>query len=160
MEIRPAAKTDRDAIWDIFHHVIKTGDTYVFPPGTEKSDLESLWFAGAVKTYVAEVKRKVLGTYIIKSNQIGLGSHIANASYMVHPKAQGTGIGSEMCDHSLKEAKRLSFRAMQFNLVVSINEAAINLWKKFGFEIVGTIPEAFNHSEKGFVDGYVMYRKL
>jgi ribosomal protein S18 acetylase RimI-like enzyme len=79
---------------------------------------------------------------------------------MVHPSAQGQGIGKEMCKHSLQEAKRLGFVAMQFNLVVSTNLAAVHLWEKLGFSIVGTIPIAFHHQELGYVDAYIMYQSL
>ena len=49
---------------------------------------------------------------------------------------------------------------MQFNLVVSSNSAALHLWQKLGFTIIGTIPEAFDHQKLGFVDAYIMYRSL
>jgi ribosomal protein S18 acetylase RimI-like enzyme len=111
-------------------------------------------------TYVLEENGEILGTYIIKPNQIDRGSHIANAAYMVHPKAQGKGIGNKLCEHSLAEAVKFGFMAMQFNLVVSTNETAIKLWKKNGFEIIGTIPDGFNHQTLGYVDAYIMYRKL
>jgi ribosomal protein S18 acetylase RimI-like enzyme len=79
---------------------------------------------------------------------------------MVAPEARGHGIGRAMGEHSLSEARRLGFRAMQFNFVVSTNESAIRLWKQLGFKIVGTLPDAFRHPEKGYVDVYVMYRSL
>lgn len=79
---------------------------------------------------------------------------------MVARDAQGQGIGRAMAEHCLNEARRLGFRAMQFNFVVSTNESAIHLWKELGFEIVGTLPGAFRHREKGYVDVYVMYRSL
>jgi ribosomal protein S18 acetylase RimI-like enzyme len=53
-----------------------------------------------------------------------------------------------MAEHSLSEARRLGFRAMQFNFVVSTNESAIHLWQQLGFKIVGTLPGAFRHSKK------------
>ena len=49
---------------------------------------------------------------------------------------------------------------MQFNFVVSTNTPAIALWKKLGFEIIGTIPKAFNHQILGLVDAHVMYIEL
>jgi L-amino acid N-acyltransferase YncA len=113
-----------------------------------------------MRTYVADVKGDIVGTYILKANHPGLGSHVANASYMVHPAAQGMGVGSAMCIHSLAEAQHLGFRAMQFNLVVSTNVAAIHLWNKMGFVIVGTLSEAFHHQDLGYVDAFVLYRSL
>lgn len=104
---------------------------------------------------------QIVGTYILKPNQIDLGSHIANASFMVHPKFQGQGIGKKLCEHCLKMAKELGFKAIQFNLVVSTNKAAISVWKRFGFEIIGTIPEAFNNLKLGkLVDAFIMYKKI
>jgi ribosomal protein S18 acetylase RimI-like enzyme len=103
---------------------------------------------------------RILGTYILKANQPGLGSHVANAGFMVAPSAQGRGIGRTMGEHCLREAQRLGFRAMQFNFVVSTNETALRLWKDLGFSIVGRLPGAFRHAQEGFVDVYVMYRRL
>lgn len=160
MHIRKAIDQDRHEVWEIFTAVIQTGDTYVFAPDTPKEDLDKIWFAPYMETYVLEDNGEILGTYVIKPNQIDLGSHIANGSYMVHPKAQGRGIGNLLCEHSLIEAKRFGFKAMQFNIVVSTNKMAVKLWQKHGFEIIGTIPEGFNHLELGYVDAYIMFRKL
>jgi len=49
---------------------------------------------------------------------------------------------------------------MQFNYVISTNTPAIRLWQELGFEIVGTLPGAFRHPEKEYVDVYVMFRSL
>ncbi len=161
MEVRLASfERDENEVWEIFRRVIETGDTYVFEPETPRSELRKLWFADYMKTYVAEDEGAILGTYILKPNHTGLGSHVANGSYMVHPKAQGKGAGKAMCEHSLREAKKLGYRAMQFNLVVSTNVGAVKLWEKFGFEIIGTIPGAFKHKAIEFVDAHIMYRTL
>ena len=110
---------------------------------------------------VANSKRDcVAGTYILRPNQAGGGSHVANAAFMVAPDMQGHGIGRAMAEHCLSEARRLGFRAMQFNFVVSANVAAVRLWQRLGFKIVGTLPDAFRHPEQGFVDVYVMFRSL
>jgi ribosomal protein S18 acetylase RimI-like enzyme len=65
-----------------------------------------------------------------------------------------------MCEHSQREALVQGFHAMQYNFVVSTNEGAIRLWKKYGFQVVGTLPEAFRHPRLGLVDVLVMYKKL
>lgn len=38
--------------------------------------------------------------------------------------------------------------------------AAIRLWKEMAFEIVGTLPKAFDYAEEGLVNAHVMYRLL
>lgn len=158
--IRPARPTDADAIWRIFQAVVATGDTYAFDPATPREEALALWLSPQVRTYVAEVDGQAIGTYILKVNMPGLGSHVANAAFMVEPQAHARGIGRAMGKHCLAEARRLGFRAMQFNLVVATNTRAVALWHKLGFEIVGRLPGAFNHRQHGYVDAYVMYRSL
>lgn len=160
MNIRKATELDFDKVWEIFSKVIKTGDTYVFNPCTPKNDLKKHWFTDYMETYVIENEGEILGTYIIKPNQIDLGNHIANCSYMVDPNAQGKGIGTKLCEHSLQRATENGFEGIQFNIVVSTNKAAVELWKKYGFEIIGTTPNGFRHAELGLVDTYIMYKSL
>lgn len=158
--IRRALETDFDSIWEIFREVVEAGESYVYDPQTTKEQARSIWMAAGVATYVACLGEQVVGTYILKPNQPGLGSHVANAGYMVSAFASGKGVGRAMCEHSLAEARGAGYTAMQFNMVVSTNEAAIALWKKLGFLIVGTLPKAFRHKRLGLVDAYVMYRFL
>jgi len=160
MKIRFATQNDFDQVWEILNAVISKGDTYVFEPGTPKTDLHKYWFAPYMQTFVVTINGKVVGTYIIKPNQPGLGNHIANCSYMVHPLFRGRGIGSLMCQHSINTAKQNKYKAIQFNIVVSTNTTAIRLWEKYGFEIIGTIPKAFQHTTLGFVDAHIMYLAL
>ena len=156
--IRDAIDQDFEGIWNIFHRVVATGDTYAYSPDTTKEEAYCYWMPPQKKTYVATINDMVVGTYFIKENQPGLGSHIANAAYMVHPDQHGKGIGLAMAIHSIAEAKNQSYKAMQFNLVVSTNEPAVNLWKKMGFKIIGTTPNGFRHASKGLIDTYVLHR--
>jgi L-amino acid N-acyltransferase YncA len=158
--IREASDADRDAVWSIFHAVIADGDTYTFDPDTSREDALAYWFQRGARTYVAESDGRVVGTYVMKPNQVGLGSHVANAGFMVSPEARGVGVGRAMGEHCLGEARRLGYRAMQFNFVVSTNQTAIRLWEQLGFRIVGTLPGVFKHRTLGFVDAFVMFRSL
>ena len=140
--------------------MIVAGDTYAFVPGMSREEALAYWFGAATHTYVAENDGRIVGTYILRANQPGPGSHVANAAYMVAKDARGLGVGRKMGEHCLSEARRLGFRAMQFNFVVSTNEGAVRLWKRLGFEIVGTLPGAFRHPRAGYVDVYVMFRSI
>ncbi|HQZ39162.1 MAG TPA: GNAT family N-acetyltransferase [Vicinamibacterales bacterium] len=160
LTIRRAGDADHDAIWRIFHEVVSAGDTYPYPLDTTRDQALALWFPPRGWTYVAEADGEVLATFVMKANQPGQGSHVANCGYMVARAASGRGIGEALCRHSLDEARRLGFRAMQFNFVVSTNTRAVDLWGKCGFAIIGTVPQAFRHPTLGFVDTYVMHRFL
>lgn len=160
LTIRAAAAADYEAIWRIFHEVVAAGDTYAYPPTTTREEALRLWFPHGGWTFVAECDGRVVGTYVMKANQPGQGSHVANCGYMIAAAASGRGFGEALCRHSLAEAARRGFRAMQFNFVVSTNTRAVALWQRCGFAIVGTVPEAFRHPTRGLVDAYVMHRRL
>lgn len=160
ISIQKATLSNFKDIWPIFKSVISTGDTYVFPETISYDEAQSYWMSKNHHVYIAEYEDRIVGTYIFKENHIGRGSHIANASFMVHPDIQGKRIGRTMAEHCLKEAQHAGFTAMQFNIVVSTNTPAINLWIQLGFTIIGTIPEAFQHKTLGFVDAHIMYKKL
>jgi GNAT superfamily N-acetyltransferase len=162
MNIRKAdEQKDYDKVWEIFTNVISTGDTYVFDPNTPKETLHKNWFADYMDTFIAVNDiGEIFGTYIIKPNQIDLGNHIANCSYMVNPKHHGNGTGKILCEHSIQFAKEKGYAGIQFNIVVSTNTYAVQLWKKYGFKIIGTTPKGFRHKKLGFVDTYIMFKNL
>lgn len=158
--IRPFRPEDWVQLWPILRTTIASGDTYAFPPDSTEEQIRTLWIEASLATYVACSDETVIGSYKIQPNQPGLGSHVCNCAYVVSPAARGRGVAGSMCTHSQVEAVRRGFLAMQFNLVVVTNVDAVHLWKKLGFQIVGTLPNAFRHRQLGFVDAHVMYKKL
>jgi len=160
LEIRKARPEDHNQIWNIIKEVISKGDSYAFDPNSSRETMLDYWCGRDRHTYVATDNGEVLGTFLIKDNQPGLGSHIANAGYMVSEKSSGKGIGKAMGEFSLAEAKRLGYKAMQFNIVIKSNVRAVQLWQKLGFKIIGEIPDAFDHKENGLTNAYIMHRKL
>ena len=114
-EIRPATPEDWPGIWEIFRAVVEKGDTYPYATDTTEEDAKILWIDGPRATYVAVDGGGVLGTYYLKQNQPGQGSHVCNAGYMVSADARGLGLGRELCAHSIDKAGRLGFKAMQYH---------------------------------------------
>ena len=157
LEIRRAAKTDADIIWTIIEPVIRAGETYALDQDMTKQEALSYWMSPDKWTFVAESEGEVLGTYYLKTNQAGGGSHVCNCGYITSERARGKGIARHMCEHSKLKAHEFNFKAMQYNCVLSTNEGAVRLWKRLGFDIVGTIPKVFDHPKKGLVDAFVMY---
>ena len=160
MNVREALKEDWESIWPIFHEIVKAGETYAYDPTTTMEQAEKIWLEAPRKTFVFEEGGEILGTYYLKTNQAGPGSHVCNCGYMVSSRARGQGLATTMCEHSQKVAVELGYKAMQFNFVASSNEGAVRLWGKLGFETVGRLSKAFRHPEKGFVDALVMYKWL
>ncbi|WP_445398965.1 GNAT family N-acetyltransferase [Zobellella sp. An-6] len=160
MNIRAATQDDFEQIWPIFRDIAAAGDTYAYPRDINREQARQLWLDLPRKTFVAEEGGRILGTYYIKTNQAGPGSHVCNCGYMVSPAARGRGLASAMCDHSQQVALALGYRAMQFNFVASTNEGAVRLWTRLGFATVGRLPKAFHHPRLGDVDALVMYKWL
>ncbi len=160
MIIRAATEQDFDAIWPIFHEIVAAGETNAYDPNTNREEALKIWLHIPRQTFVAEVDGRILGTYYLKTNQAGPGSHVCNCGYMVASQARGRGIATALCEHSQQVAVELGYQAMQFNFVASSNEGAVRLWHQLGFATVWRLPKAFNHPTKGFVDALVMYKWL
>jgi L-amino acid N-acyltransferase YncA len=160
MQIRPAADRDKDAIWAIMEPIIRAGETYTLPRDMDKESALAYWFSADREVFVAEDSGEIVGTYCLQANQKGGGAHVANCGYMTAVPSMGRGVARAMCAHSLDQARERGFRAMQYNFVISTNDCAVRLWQSFGFEIVGTLPNAFLHPTSGYVDAYVVYRDL
>jgi L-amino acid N-acyltransferase YncA len=141
LKIRPAEPRDSEAIWAILEPVVRGGETYALPRDMSRADAIAYWFASSQEVFVAESDGQVIGTYYLRPNQLGGGSHVANCGYMTAVTASGKGVATAMCSHSLEHAGERGFRAMQFNFVVSTNDSAVRLWQRCGFRRCGwTVP--------------------
>jgi len=158
--IRPATRADDDAIWAILEPTFRAGETYPQPRDISREDALAYWRSPGFSVFVAEDGGEILGTYYLRANQNAGGAHVANCGYITAPATYGRGVARAMCAHSLAEAKKRGFKAMQFNFVIATNERAVRLWQDLGFRIVGTLPGVYMHPARGPVDAYVMHRVL
>lgn len=160
IEIIEVGDRDFAMIWPIIEDVIREGETYPWPRDMSEADARKMWADPKWRVFAMRENGRCVGTYFIRPNHAGPASHIANAGYAVAKEARGRGLARQMCLHSLDRARESGFRAMQFNMVVSTNPAARAAWEACGFEVVGTLKEAFNHPRHGYVDAHIMYRML
>ena len=160
MPIRPARPEDAAAVWSILEPVIRAGETYTLDANMSERDALAYWLGPDKETFVAEEEESIVGTYYMRPNQAGGGAHVCNCGFMTAAAAAGRGVARKMCEHALEHSKSRGYRAMQFNFVVSANERAVGLWRALGFEVVGCLPQAFNHPRLGYVDALVMFRAL
>jgi ribosomal protein S18 acetylase RimI-like enzyme len=158
--IREIGADEFALVWPLFRSVVMAGDTYSYPPDLAFAQARDWWTLPPTRCFVAERQKLVLGCYMLRPNQPGLGDHVANAGYMVSHAVRGQGVASAMCEHSMTLARDAGFTAMQFNFVVSTNTSAVRLWQRHGFRIVGQVPGAFRHADHGPTDVYVMHRHL
>jgi GNAT superfamily N-acetyltransferase len=160
-EIRPAADEDWAGIFPFYSAIVEAGDTYAFPLGRSLEEARPWWMEEPPGlTIVAVDGDAILGSAKMGPNRPGRGAHVATASFMVDPARRGNGVGRALGEYALAWARDAGYAAMQFNAVVETNTAAVALWQALGFEIVGTVPEGFDHPRHGRVGLHVMYRRL
>lgn len=160
MLIREAREADCSAIAAIIMPTIAEGATYALDRDMSVADAISYWMAADKETFVLEDGGDIIGTFYLRANQAGGGRHVCNCGYMTRQDAGGRGAGQFMCEQSMMIARARGYRAMQFNFVISSNAAAVRLWQRLGFDIVGRLPGAFDHPDHGLVDALVMFRTL
>ncbi|MFY1703081.1 MULTISPECIES: GNAT family N-acetyltransferase [Micromonospora] len=162
MQIRDATPDDWPSIWPFLREIVAAGETYTYPRDITEQRARQIWLPAPPGRTVAAVGADgtVVGSAKLGPNQLGPGSHVANASFMVAPHAAGRGVGRALGRHVLDLARAEGYRAMQFNAVVASNHRAVALWRSLGFAVVGRVPEAFRHPTEGYVDLLVMHQRL
>jgi GNAT superfamily N-acetyltransferase len=161
VEVRAATGDDWPAIWPFFSSIVADGETYAYPEGLTSDEARPLWMEPPPwHVVVATDGDTVLGSAKAGPNRPGRGAHVATASFMVDPAHQGRGVGRALGEYVVDWARAAGYRAMQFNAVVETNTGAVRLWQGLGFEIVATVPEAFDSRRHGLVGLRIMYRRL
>lgn len=158
LQVRSSIAKDQPSIWNILRPIFRAGDTYAIDPNITESDAIAYWMQS--RSYIAEIDGETLGTYYLRPNQQGGGEHVCNCGFATHLDARSKGIASAMLDHSLTEAKKAGYRAMQFNFVLETNQGALRLWHRAGFVEVGRLPGVFLHPSKGYVDALILHKHL
>jgi L-amino acid N-acyltransferase YncA len=161
VEIREFTEVDWPEVWAIYQVVVAAGQTYTYDPAWTEQHAHDAWVEQAPgRTFVAVEGGRIVGTAHIGPNKPGRGAHVATASFMVDAAARGLGVGRSLGEHALAAARADGYASMQFNAVVASNTGAVHLWQELGFDIIGTVPEAFEHPTDGRVGLHIMYRRL
>jgi GNAT superfamily N-acetyltransferase len=158
MQIRGFTEADWPQVWSIMRDVVQAGETFAYDLSMTAAQAHDIWIeAPPGLTVVAIDGDRVLGTAKMGTNRPGPGSHVSTASFMVAADARGQGVGTALCRFALAWARESGYAGMQFNAVVESNRSAIELYKRLGFSVVGTVPGAFAHPTLGRVGLHVMY---
>ena len=160
--IRDAVDSDIVQIAPFFRTIVSAGETYAYPDDLDDRAIAELWLERPPGGTIVALNDEgvILGSAKFGPNRPGRGSHIATASFMVDPAAQGQGVGRALGEAVMCLARDHGFHGMQFNAVVETNTVAIRLWQSLGFTIMTTIPEAFDHRRLGLVGLHVMFQKF
>ncbi|MDI6105285.1 GNAT family N-acetyltransferase [Actinoplanes sp. NEAU-A12] len=160
-EIRPVTESDWPAVWEIIQQVIEDGQTFPYDPAMTAATAHDMWMERPPGlTVVAVTDGRVVGTAKMGANRPGPGAHVSTASFMVAATARGHGVGTALCRFAVDWAQQRGYASMQFNAVVETNEAAVSLYEREGFRVIGTVPRSFDHPVHGRVGLHVMYQEF
>ncbi len=154
-------EADWREVWPIVREVVRAADTFAYDPAMTEAQARAAWIEAAPGLTVVALERdRILGTAKMGPNRPGPGSHVATASFMVAADARGRGVATALCRFALDWAREQGYAGMQFNAVVETNHAAVEIYRRLGFTIIGTVPGAFAHPTQGRVGLHIMYREL
>jgi L-amino acid N-acyltransferase YncA len=161
MQIREFVEADWPQVWPIVREVVRAADTFAYDSVMTEVQARATWIEALPGlTVVAIEDDRILGTARMGPNRPGPGSHVATASFMVAGDARGRGVATVLCRFALDWARERGYAGMQFNAVVETNHAAVAIYKRLGFRLIGTVPGAFAHPTQGRVGLHIMYREL
>jgi len=161
VRIREYRERDWPQVWPVVEQVIRAGDTFCYDPHQSEAQAHDLWVPPPpAHVVVAFDGEELAGTANMYANRPGPGSHIASGNVMVKPTSRGRGVGRALGEYLLEWARRTGFAGVQFNAVAASNGAAVSLYRRLGFVIVGTVPGAFAHPTLGPVGLHVMFHDL
>jgi L-amino acid N-acyltransferase YncA len=161
VQIRPFVEADWPQVWPIVREVVRAADTFAYDPAMTEAQAHATWIEALPGlTVVAADGDRILGTAKMGPNRPGPGAHVATASFMVATDARGRGVATALCRFALDWAREQGYAGMQFNAVAESNHAAVEIYKRLGFRVVGTVPGAFAHPTLGRVGLHVMYLEL
>jgi GNAT superfamily N-acetyltransferase len=159
--IREAHDEDWPSIYPIFSAIVAAGESYAYPANLPLEDARALWMESPPSRVIVAVDEgRIVGSAKAGPNRPGRGAHVATASFMVDPNAQGQGVGRALGLEVVAWARTEGYSAMQFNAVVETNVGAVQLWRSLGFDILTTVPEAFDSKKHGLVGLHIMYLRL
>lgn len=160
MSIRTATEADWPSIWPFWRDIVEAGDTYAYPLGATSDQARGWWFDGSHVVVLVDADGTVLGSAKMGPNRPGRGAHVGTASFMVDAAARGRGVGRQLGEHVVQWHRDQGFAGIQFNAVVETNSAAVTLWRDLGFDVLGTVPGAFDSATHGRVGLHLMYLDL
>jgi GNAT superfamily N-acetyltransferase len=154
VDIKLATVDDYDELFVAFSRIVGAGEGFPQSAPVTRQEFDDYWVVHSSSVQVARFGSYLIGAYYLKPNFVGRAAHIANAGYFVLAAYRGTGVGRALVEHSLLEARRLGFDALQFNLVFESNSVR-PLYERLGFTEIGRIPKAVDGE-----DAMIYWRSL
>jgi GNAT superfamily N-acetyltransferase len=157
----------RDDLVNLWFDVSQKGGAIGYTPETPMEEV-----AGGVDNYLARMRGglvhlliasredELVASCALLENQISLQSHFMELKrFMVHPKFQGTGLGTWMADQASLIARE-EFQLDALHITVRSGLALDRFWSRCQFDEVAIIPRTVKLEDGSYRDSIYMQRAL
>ena len=124
----------------------------------ERQIIQNILEDSDVEWFVAEYENKVIGQCsvgLVRRN--ARYRHRAEVAFVILKDYCNLGIGGKMMEECIKLCKNNGVTQIELD-VVKDNNRAIEMYKGFWFEIIGTIPKALHYLDNTYADEYIMIK--
>lgn len=153
---RLASPGDFDAVFDL--HMDDTSNRYLTYDPMDRDEFRPVYH-DLLKTntlYVAEKNNQIIASYRLIPKENRQSQTIYLGGFVIKSNLKGKGLGSKILEHIKKEAASGGKKRIELTVDLK-NEAAINLYKKLGFEIEGVVRMSYRlKSTNEYFDEYLM----
>ena len=135
-----------------------SGDTFAISEEREAKFIEKFKNSKTDIMFVAVDGEDVVGNAIVERNRILRYNHRAEISITVLKEYWGRGIGSRLMEMMIEFAETTGIEILYLE-VRADNQRAVNLYKKYGFEAIGTYKNFFKIG-KSYFDAMLMSKNI
>ena len=141
---RPEQPGDTEMLWVMFSTLSKKSASYLLPPFPRDrieswtTDIDYDDVLAIVAVLPEKDNKRIIGSSSLKFNSQEPLKHKAELGLTIHDTYQNMGIGTALLKHIIKVAKSKKLKKIHLN-VSAENDHAIQLYKKAGFVIEGTL---------------------
>jgi len=148
MKIKEVSSNDLNEIYSLEKKVF---DKNAFSKDLIKKLIRTNTFFLKIET--KKIRKEILGFIIVVKDQI---DRVNIINFLINPKYHHKGYGTYLLQRTIQKIKELNkIKKIVLNVQLH-NLAAINLYRKFGFEILEKIENYYQSKE----DAYLMEMKL
>ncbi|NHI93422.1 MAG: N-acetyltransferase [Candidatus Lokiarchaeota archaeon] len=146
IKLRNAIKEDLEDIWDNFNEVVREFKYIPIKREVISEYEKNSWFItheteNNVVIVASDITKnknrgKVIGQCVIEHLTWEAAEHVGELGIIISKKYRNIGIGREIMNHAINEAKKRDFKKINLS-VFHNNENALHLYNSIGFRQIG-----------------------
>ncbi len=142
IDIKAANDSDKDGIWKVLSQAVEYGNACIYSYDMSYDDIMNHWFDEKNEVFVAIVEEEIVGSFYLKSLNVGLSNHVATGDFIVLGNDKSRGAMRLMVQIAIQKALKKGFSSISVT-VIQQNRRALRAFNQNGFHVTGSIPRAY-----------------